>query len=413
MFLTVVISFFVLFSYVLPCNANSFPLNHYSSLDGVRSYDDSSLLSDLKQGSEASNSSSYDFVLCHYENSEGEVSESYCDSIDDFSLPSDYPGSINAGGECTLFLDGDYNLPSDFPGSINAQGNCTISDITSLSNITLNSYSVTFNDLISLINVNDVNDDNGEIILKTVCSISSSYIPTLIPQAIVTLLNKSVSIGKIDINSDFQQIIIPSSVETLSVNNLTGSLSSSYSTVFSLEYSETQLSVNYGGSSSSSQYILLECYNRKIVSSHSSCDNQAVIIGSGESCTNLGYYNHECYYVSDNYYQLTDSSKIDYSCPCNSENSNCVISISECSEYTQEYEMTKFIISSSLTLNSLKGNFELVTNSNEIVLTLTEISNNIIFVGNDSNTVTFIQVHLIRIVICFLLVVHNLLTKIL
>ena len=127
-----------------------------------------------------------------------------------------------------------------------------------------------------------------------------------------------------------------------------------------------------------------------------SCDNQSYIYNYNriDTCKNFSLYKRTCYYVNLNKYYSNKNSNQYNTCPCNSEESNCTISIIVKESYEIPNKIYYLIINSLKTINIINSeifsfyyNSQLKGGNNEITM----YGNSIINILNKTTYYTIIQ----------------------
>ncbi|KAL7714309.1 hypothetical protein QTN25_008209 [Entamoeba marina] len=244
-------------------------------------------------------------------------------------------------------------------------------------------------------NVNSIISD-GIIYIKNDCDIYSSFIPTIYPYSNVYLLNTTVEIDILSINTGYVPIIITSNVNSIDINEITINDNSDYLSygLFTIEQSSELLEILTTPTTSySNPFVLMKQQSRKLnYVGDIHCDNQVITINPTETmCNDLNLYDHYCYYSlsSDGQYYQNDYTTIDYSCPCNKSNSNCIIELdkNEIITYEIDLPLTTLVVYQDVTINPNNYDFSIQTN-NDLVVTINSINNNVIYVNDESSQFT-------------------------
>ncbi|KAL7720401.1 hypothetical protein QTN25_002438 [Entamoeba marina] len=233
--------------------------------------------------------------------------------------------------------------------------------INSINILQLNFYSVVLqsstSEKITLNSIISYSDSSVKI--QSDCDIYSTNIRTIYPQANVYLLNESVEIKCIYVTSDYVPIIVTSNVYSLDLLRIIVEETSDYlnTGLFIIEESSSDLTFGSTPTFFDIDPILLMLQkNRTIISDLIHCDNQAVMINYDvDSCDVLNLYNHYC------------TELIDYSCPCNSQYSNCTVELdgysSTSSNTFHQENPTTLIIVNKYSFLYLIGNITFQANS--------------------------------------------------
>ncbi|KAL7712205.1 hypothetical protein QTN25_010183 [Entamoeba marina] len=228
------------------------------------------------------------------------------------------------------------------------------------------------------------------------CDIYSSFIPLIIPYSTVYLLNENITSIDVEIDTGYVPIIITSNVNSIIINKITIGGTFDYSTyaLFEIEESSELLEIPTTPTTSySNPFVLMNQQSRKIdYVGDIQCDNQAIIINPTDTiCNVLNLYDHYCYSPLSNngdYYQ-NDYATIDYSCPCNKSNSNCIIELdkNEVMTYEVDLPLTTLIVYQDVTINLNNYDFNIQT-TNDIDVTINLINNNVIHINDESSSFT-------------------------
>ncbi|KAL7714380.1 hypothetical protein QTN25_008155 [Entamoeba marina] len=262
--------------------------------------------------------------------------------------------------------------------------------------LSLNGYSITLQSFTSnRIIINSIIDD-GTLYVESDCDIYSSFIPTIYPYSNVYLLNESITISIVDINIYYKPIIITSNVDIYDIIEIIIDENSDYmyTGLFEIEESTEILQIiSTPITSYSNPFVLLKQQSRKLdYDSDIICDNQVIIVNPNDTiCDDFNLYDHYCYLTKTNnetYYQ-NDYITIDYSCPCNISNSNCIFELdkNEVMIYEVNLPLTTLIIHQDVTIKPNYYDFNIQT-KNDIDVTFNSINNNVIYVNDESSSFT-------------------------
>ncbi|KAL7718190.1 hypothetical protein QTN25_004490 [Entamoeba marina] len=221
------------------------------------------------------------------------------------------------------------------------------------------------------------------------CNIYSSNIPAIINKANVYLFNETITIKELIVTSNYRQLIVNSSVNSVNLSTVTVNEESNYLSIgiITTEGSSNTLTITSLPSSNYPSSIIFLLQKERPIEfvQEIECDNQAIIINPTETtCNDFNLFNHYCYYSHEDIYYQSNLEKIDYSCPCNKNQSNCTIELDKTSHttFTQLYPVTNFIINQESTITPL-NNFNIHLTS-DVTVTLSTVTNNIISVSNNS-----------------------------
>ncbi|KAL7717799.1 Protein kinase domain containing protein [Entamoeba marina] len=329
---------------------------------------------------------------------------------------------------CTIQIENnDFDLDLEgieFNGIIEVKAaNATIININYINEVNFNyTYPIYFEKDSSVDRMSIKSIDDGQLFIKGDCNIYSSIIPEITPLANVYLLNESVTMALVNIDDpSYIPITITSTVESIDVNEiyLNEYYNEYYNTIFDsiflIEKSTEILIVKaipimstpiptkklteistlktISVMDSLNPFVLMKQQSRELdYVDEILCDNQAIIVNPSETiCNVLNLYDHYCYspISSNGYYYQSDYTTIDYSCPCNKSNSNCVIELdkNEIMTYDVDLPITTLIIHQSVTINPNNYDFNIQT-SNVIDVTFNSVNDTVIYVNDESTQFT-------------------------
>ncbi|KAL7720187.1 Serine/threonine kinase [Entamoeba marina] len=278
-------------------------------------------------------------------------------------------------------------LKEDILSHMIAYQNTTFIDVTSINTIEFNSsLTILLTGIETSIENIVSSTQNITLLIQTPTTINSYYIPTLIPLSETTITNTITEIENLVIYSNHHQVIISDSVNTLTIKEIT--LKESLSTPI-LNCQQSTNPLIFSVPNTLSEYsiidsvIIIEQKYRQLTSCTFSCDNQIVFINeTGISCKDLGYFEHFCIYNSD-YYDIYE--KIDYSCPCNNEESWCIIKVDPLQSYFKPlYSIDSITFSSNLVLEMNYDILEVNSTTSEVELEIVG-NNNVLSMTNESS----------------------------
>ncbi|KAL7716454.1 hypothetical protein QTN25_006094 [Entamoeba marina] len=303
---------------------------------------------------------------------------------------------------CTIQIENnDLNLEGiEFNGTIeiSTQGKNVI-NIKYINKVYSKSSSLIYFEKDSSVDRMSINSivGDGKLYIKSDCNIYSSFIPEITPLANVYLLNESVTILLVyTYVSSYVPIIITSIVESINVTEIYYNqyINKSLYGTFLVEKSTEILTVTtIPITNSQNPFVFMKQQSRKLdYIGDIQCDNQAIIMNSTETiCNDLNLCDHYCYYSlsSDGQYYQNDYTTIDYSCPCNKSNSNCIIELdkNEIMTYEVDLPITTIIVYQDVTINPNNYDFSIQT-KNDIDVTFNSINDNVIYVNDESTQFT-------------------------
>ncbi|KAL7716711.1 Protein kinase domain containing protein [Entamoeba marina] len=239
---------------------------------------------------------------------------------------------------------------------------------------------------------------SANLFIKGDCNLYSSIEANYFtPLANVYFFNESLYIKRLNVTSnDYVPITITSNVKSINITYIVlipDSIWLSEGIIIVEESSEIlivpQKPTYSFYSYYSNPFILMKQQSRKLnYIDDILCDNQAIILNPNNTiCNDYNLYEHYCYLPCSsegNYYQ-NDYVTIDYSCPCNKNDSNCIVELdrNEIISYSVDLNLTTLIAYQDSTIQLNEYSFTIQV-GNDVDITFDSINNNVIYINDES-----------------------------